>query len=91
MIRLAGMLLLLTAAVFLLSVALKRPSSNFAVLSGGCLGLLAFLHPAALALTPLVAVPLFDRRYPMRARLHLAGSGLLGLGSVLLLRALSHA
>jgi uncharacterized protein YybS (DUF2232 family) len=91
MMRLAGMLVLLAAAVFLLSVALKRPSSNFAVLSGGCLGLLAFVHPAALALTLLIAAPLFDRRYPMRARLHLAGSALLGLGSVLLVGALSRA
>jgi hypothetical protein len=73
-------LLLLPAAGFLLFVAQKRPSSNFAVLSGACLALAAFALPVLLWLTPLVALPLFDRRHPLRARIHLVGSALLGLG-----------
>ncbi|MGE5275481.1 MAG: hypothetical protein ACM3SU_00660 [Acidobacteriota bacterium] len=82
-------LLALLAAGFSLRVALKRPSSNFAVLSGACLALAAWCQPAALVLSPLLSVPLLDRRYPLRARVHLTASALLGVVLVLLPRALS--
>jgi len=82
-------LLALLAAGFLLRVALKRPSSNFAVLSGACLAIAASCQPAALVLSPLLAAPFLDRRHPLRARAHLAASALLGLLLVLLPRALS--
>ena len=82
-------LLALLAAGFLLWVALKRPSSNFAVLSGACFALAASCQPAALVLSPLLAAPLLDRRHPLWARVHLTASGLLGLLLVLLPRALS--
>ncbi len=91
MMRAASLFALVALAAFFLRVALKRPSSNFAVLAGGCLGLPAFLYPAALVLAPVIAVPLLDRRYPMRARLHLAASALLGLGAVLIAWAASPA
>lgn len=74
----------LLAGGFFLYFALKRPSSNFAVLSGACLALAAACQPAALVLAPLLASPLLDRRYPLRARAHLATSALLGFGGVLL-------
>jgi hypothetical protein len=70
--------LFLTAAGFLLLVSADRPSSNFAVLAGGSLAVAALTRPSALALAPLLAAPLFDRRYPLRARAHLAASALLG-------------
>jgi Dolichyl-phosphate-mannose-protein mannosyltransferase len=70
--------LLLTAA-FLLLAATDRPSSNLAVLAGGFLGLAALTRPTTLLLAPLLTAPLGDRRYPRRARAHLAASALLGL------------
>jgi 4-amino-4-deoxy-L-arabinose transferase-like glycosyltransferase len=72
-------LALLLAAAFLLLVCVDRPSSNFGVLAGLLLGLAILTRPSALALTPLLLAPLADRRYPARARAHLAGSALLGL------------
>ncbi len=72
-------LLLLLAAGFLLLVSVDRPSSNFAVLAGILVGLACLTRPSALAMTPLLLAPLFDRRYPVRARAHLAGSAVLGL------------
>jgi hypothetical protein len=71
------------AATLLLWLAVRRPSSNLAVLSGGGFAAAAWIWPAALGAAALLAAPLFDRRWPMRARLHLAASGLLGLGVVL--------
>jgi hypothetical protein len=82
---------LLLAAAILMAVALRRPSSNFAVLSGGCVALAAWTRPGALALAPLLLTPLFDRRYPARMRVHLAGSAVLGLGVGLLPWALGRA
>src|SRR5262249_52409084 len=49
------------------------------VLAGLLLGLAILTRPSALALVPLLLAPLGDRRYPVRARAHLAGSALLGL------------
>jgi hypothetical protein len=54
------------------------------VASGAFLGLAAWPLPAALAAVPLLAIPMLDRRWPLRARLHLVGSGLLGLAALLL-------
>ena len=62
---------------------MRRPSSNFALVSGLCLALAAWAWPAALAATPLLAAPVFDRRWPLRARVPLAGSGFVGLGLLL--------
>jgi hypothetical protein len=76
-------LLLLLAAAFFLSVCLDRPSSNFGVLAGGALALAALTRPTALALSPLLAGPLADRRWPVRVRAQLAGSALLGFGLLL--------
>jgi 4-amino-4-deoxy-L-arabinose transferase-like glycosyltransferase len=70
---------LLLAAAFLLLAAADRPSSNLAVLAGGFLGLAALTRPTTLLLAPLLVAPLGDRRYPRRARAHLAASALLGL------------
>lgn len=71
-------LVLLLAAGFLLLVCVDRPSSNSGVLAGVALGLSALTRPSAIALVPLLLAPLADRRYPARARLHLAASALLG-------------
>jgi 4-amino-4-deoxy-L-arabinose transferase-like glycosyltransferase len=71
-------LVLLIAAVYALLGSADRPSSNLGVLAGVALALAALTRPSALALAPLLAAPLWDRRWPPRARLHLAGSALLG-------------
>jgi hypothetical protein len=71
-------LLLLLGAGFLLLVASDRPSSNLALGAGALLALSALTRPSALALAPLLAAPLWDRRYPTRARLHLGASALAG-------------
>ncbi len=71
--------LLLLLAGFLLLAATDRPSSNIAVAAGIALGLAALTRSSALALVPLLLAPLGDRRYPLRARAHLAGSAALGL------------
>ncbi|HYV40824.1 MAG TPA: glycosyltransferase family 39 protein [Thermoanaerobaculia bacterium] len=76
-------LFLLLSAGWLLLVSADRPSSNMALLAGAASGFAALTRPSALALAPLLAAPLFDRRYPLRARGHLAGSALLGFLSVL--------
>jgi Gpi18-like mannosyltransferase len=81
--------LALGVGLFFLRVAMGRPSSNAAVLAGFCWALAAWAKPLALAALPLLAVPLLDRRWPLRARMHLAGSELLGFGAVLLPRLLS--
>ncbi|HEY6928365.1 MAG TPA: glycosyltransferase family 39 protein [Thermoanaerobaculia bacterium] len=71
-------ILLILAAAFLLLSASDRPSSNLAVLSGLFLAFAALTRPFALILAPLLAAPLGDRRYPLRARGHLAASAVLG-------------
>jgi 4-amino-4-deoxy-L-arabinose transferase-like glycosyltransferase len=83
-VGIAAAFLLVAAALFLLRVALRRPSANFALASGACLALTAWFLPSALLAVPVLAAPLLDRRWPVRARVHLAGSGLLGLAAVLL-------
>ena len=77
--RVAAAMVLLAAAAYLMRHALRRPSSNLAALAGGCVALTAWLLPPALFGAVLLAAPLFARRWPMRARLHLVGSGVLGL------------
>lgn len=72
-------LVLLLGSGFLLLTAVDRPSSNLALLSGGLLALAALTRPSALALAPLASAPLFDRRYPLRARAHLAAAAALGI------------
>ena len=69
--------LLLGAGLFLLHAA-DRPSTSFALAAGVLLAAAALTRPSALALSPLLAAPLFDRRWPLRARAHLAGAALLG-------------
>jgi dolichyl-phosphate-mannose-protein mannosyltransferase len=71
-------LLLLLSSGFLLLAAVDRPSSNLGVAAGIFLALAALTRPSALAVAPFLAAPLFDRRYPPRARAHLAASALLG-------------
>jgi 4-amino-4-deoxy-L-arabinose transferase-like glycosyltransferase len=71
-------LLLLLAAGWLLLASADRPSSNVALLAGVSLALAALTRPSALALAPLLAAPLADRRYPARVRRHVAASALLG-------------
>ncbi len=70
--------LLLTSSGFLLLVCVDRPSSNLGVAAGALLGLAALTRPSALAVAPLLAAPLADRRHPPRARVHLAASAVLG-------------
>jgi 4-amino-4-deoxy-L-arabinose transferase-like glycosyltransferase len=67
------------AAGLLLLIGADRPSSNAALLAGVALGLAALTRSTALALVPFLLAPLADRRYPPRARGHLAASAVLGL------------
>lgn len=83
--------LLLAASVFFLRVAIRRPSANFAGMAGGCISIAAWAWPLALIAAPLIAVPLLDRRWPVRARVHLAGAGLLGFAVFLLPWAIARA
>ncbi|MDQ2978710.1 MAG: glycosyltransferase family 39 protein [Acidobacteriota bacterium] len=76
-------LLLLLAAGFLLLAATDRPSSNLALAAGIATALAALTRPSALVLIPFLAAPLFDRHHPMRARLHIAASALLGFALAL--------
>ncbi len=71
-------LLLLLAAGWLLLVSTDRPSSSLALLAGGTAALAALTRPSALVLAPLLAAPMFDRRYPLRIRSHLAAAAFLG-------------
>jgi Dolichyl-phosphate-mannose-protein mannosyltransferase len=75
--------LLLLVSGFLLLSAVDRPSSNLAVTAGAALALAALTRPSALALLPLAAAPLFDRRSPLRARAHVFASALLGFALAL--------
>ncbi len=70
--------LLVACSGFLLLASVDRPSSNLGVAAGAFLGLAALTRPSALAIVPLLAAPLADRRHPVRARAHLAASALLG-------------
>ncbi len=76
-------ILLQLCAAFLLVAAVDRPSSNLALAAGALVGLAALTRPAELALVPLLAAPLGDRRYPVRARAHLAVSAVLGFALAL--------
>jgi 4-amino-4-deoxy-L-arabinose transferase-like glycosyltransferase len=71
-------LLLLLCAGYLLLAAVDRPSSNLALASGALLACAALTRPSALVLVALLAAPMLDRRYPRRARAHLAGSAAAG-------------
>jgi hypothetical protein len=71
-------LVFLVASGGLLLAAADRPSSNLAAAAGAGLALAALTRSTALALAPLLLAPLFDRRLPRRARVHLAGSALVG-------------
>jgi len=76
-------LLLGLASMFLLLVAVDRPSSGCGLLSGMALALAALTRPSALVLAPLLSAPLFDRRFPPPIRRVLAGSALFGFCVVL--------
>jgi Dolichyl-phosphate-mannose-protein mannosyltransferase len=71
-------LVLLLSAGFLLLVAVDRPSSTLALVAGILAGLAILTRPSALLVAPLLAAPLSDRRWPPRARAHLAAAGVLG-------------
>lgn len=70
--------LLLAAGYFLLA-STDRPSANLALCAGVLLAGAALTRPSALALAPLLGAPLLDRRWPARARAHIAGAALLGM------------
>jgi 4-amino-4-deoxy-L-arabinose transferase-like glycosyltransferase len=69
---------LLLLAGLLLLAATDRPSTSLALTAGLCLALATLTRPSALALAPLLVSPLGDRRWPFRARAHLAGAAVLG-------------
>jgi hypothetical protein len=77
-------LLLLLCAGYLLLSAADRPSTNLALASGAFLAAAALTRSSGLALALLLIAPLWDQRYPFRARIHVAaaaGAGfLLALG-----------
>ncbi len=77
-------LVLLVGSGFLLLAASDRPSSNLALAAGIALGLAALTRSTALVLAPFLLAPLADRRYPTRARRHLAASALVGFAATLL-------
>lgn len=69
---------LLLAGLSLLAAS-DRPSPGLALAAGALLGLAALTRSSALALAPLAAAPLLDRRHPARIRAALAGAAVLGL------------
>jgi len=71
-------LALLLGAGVLLLIATDRPSTTLALGAGGLLALAALTRSSALALAPFLCAPLFDGRYPRRARAHIAGAALVG-------------
>lgn len=77
-------LLLLIAAGFLLIVSVDRPSSGCALGAGAALALAALTRPAAIAYVPLLAAPVFDRRFPAAVRRAIAGSAFFGFAVFLL-------
>jgi 4-amino-4-deoxy-L-arabinose transferase-like glycosyltransferase len=74
--------LLLLSALALLSAA-DGASKRTAFAAGALLGLAALTRPSALALAPLLAAPVFDRRSPRRASLPLAAVAVGGLALAL--------
>jgi 4-amino-4-deoxy-L-arabinose transferase-like glycosyltransferase len=70
-------LFLLLSGICLLMAA-DKPSAKAAAAAGAILGLAALTRPSAMALAPLLAAPLLDRRHPPRVGLRLAGTALLG-------------
>ena len=74
---------LLSSGLLLLSAA-DRASARHALFAGALLALAALTRPSALALAPLLAAPLFDRRTPGRSRLRIAAAALAGLALALL-------
>jgi Dolichyl-phosphate-mannose-protein mannosyltransferase len=71
-------LVLLLGAGFLLLASVDRPSSTLSLVAGILTGLAILTRPSALAVAPLLAAPLVDRRWPFRVRAHLAAAGILG-------------
>jgi hypothetical protein len=71
-------LALLLGAGYLLLAAVDRPSTSLALVAGGTAALAALTRASALALAPFLLAPILDRRYPIRARAHLAGAALVG-------------
>jgi 4-amino-4-deoxy-L-arabinose transferase-like glycosyltransferase len=71
-------LVLLLSAGFLLLASADRPSSTLAVAAGCLVGLAILTRPSALLVAPLLAATLFDRRWPLRARAHIATAAVLG-------------
>ena len=71
-------LALLLFAGFLLIAAVDRPSTSLAIVAGLTTALAALTRSSGLALAPFLLAPLLDRRYPFRARAHLAAAALVG-------------
>jgi 4-amino-4-deoxy-L-arabinose transferase-like glycosyltransferase len=76
-------LALLLGAGYLLLAAVDRPSTTLSLAAGGIAALAALTRSSALALVPFLLAPLLDRRYPRRARAHLAGAAVVGFLFVL--------
>jgi hypothetical protein len=74
--------LLLGAGALLLAAADRR-SKALALSSGAALGLAALTRPSALALAPLLAAPLLDRREPRERRGRVAAVAVLGFALTL--------
>lgn len=72
------LVLLLSSGLLLLSAA-DSTSTRRAVFAGALLGLAALTRPSALALAPLLAAPLLDRRTRGRLRIRMAAGALAGL------------
>jgi 4-amino-4-deoxy-L-arabinose transferase-like glycosyltransferase len=77
------MAFLLSSGLLLLSAA-DGASAWPAALAGALLGLAALTRPSALALAPLLAAPLLDRRSPGSTRARIAAGALAGLVLALL-------
>jgi len=71
-------LLFLLGSGALLLVAVDRPSSSLALAAGVLLAAAALTRSSALPVAIFLLAPFFDRRYPLRARAHIAFSGVLG-------------
>jgi len=71
-------LLFLLGSGLLLLVAVDRPSSNLALAAGALLAAATLTRSSALPLAIFLLAPFFDRRYPLRARAHIALSGAFG-------------
>jgi hypothetical protein len=72
-------LVALLLSAFALLAAVDGPSKGSAFAAGVALGVAALTRPSALALAPLLAAPLFDRRRPRSARVALAALAAAGL------------